>query len=743
MVSASVNTGQAGLLEIQAVEPGPTDAANNTSLVSWAAYLHERISWGQAWSGGLGATVSTNFGVIWDGTFAFDWRPAGLQSALIASGQFWTGARNPDGTGSIDFGVQMAATGTSGAGGPTYVGVTLPLVTLKVLPNTPTGLTATRISDTQVQLAWNQTHASNGAPTSVLVQQRINGGAWEDLVGGSPTTSMVVGTQANRKTEYRVRSGNAAGATAWSNVGGPVYTTPADPTNAAAAKDSANDINITFTSNVSYAEHNHEVWHGTVAGGVTTWDGAALATLASGVASYKHVAPNPAQVHIYRVRAKAGTLFSGYSTTSAVQVLAAPNKPTIPALPAAAQRDAVFRFPWQHNSVDSSPQTKYQWRWSTNGGAAWTTGAKTTSVNQFHDFAANTFALNSTVTFQVRTKGSYDSGGDGDASYSPWSDSVAVTFKSLPTTSIIAPANGSNLNDSTVRVTLGFAQAQAATFVTGQIQLLQGATLLEELNTNTLVGTALATPVQNGTSYTVRGRVQDSNGLWSDWATSTFNVVYLAPVPAGVVVTYLPAQGFGQIDLTIPAPGAGQSAATTVTITRSINGGPEEVLVKDFPTAAALSFLDTTPVIRGTNTYRVTTKSALGAQVTVSTDLVTTECRRAFLSKGAGFDNYVVFGANVQVNEGLNVASDTVSAAGRTKPIGLYGVETSVQLKASSFVYEGFGSTMMELRNFLLVPGKACYRDSTGRRVFGTLKGSVKYKKVDRGTLDFTLTETS
>ncbi len=742
MASNSVNTGQAGLLEIQAVEPGPTDAANNTSLVSWAAYLHERISWGQAWSGGQGAQVSSNFGPIWNGTFAFDWRPAGLQSTLIASGQFWTGARNPDGTGYMDFGVNMDATGTQGAGGPTYVSVRLNLVTLKVLPNTPTGLTAARINDTQVQLNWNQTHASNGAPTSVLVQHRVNNGAWEDLVGGSPTTSMVVGTQANRKTEYRVRSGNAAGVTAFSAASAPVYTTPADPTNAAAAKDSGGNIDISFTPNVAYAEHNHEVWHGVVAGGVTTWDGAPLATLASGVAVYEHVAPNPGQVHIYRVRAKAGTLYSGYSTTAAVQLLAAPSKPTIPALPAYADRAAAFRFPWQHNPVDSSPQTKYQWRWSTNGGAAWTTGAKTASTNQFHDFAANFFALNATVTFQVRTKGSYDSGADGDASYSPWSDSVAVTFKSLPTTAVTAPANGSNLNNSTVSVTLSFAQAQGATFATAQLELLQGATLLETLNTNQLVGTTMATVLQNGVSYKVRGRVRDSNGLWSAWAESTFTVVYLAPVPAGVAVSYLEATGFAQIDLTIPAPGGGQAAATTVTIERTIDGVTETV-IKDYPVSATLSILDTVPTIHGTNTYTVTTKSALGAQTTTSAQLVTEECRRSFLSKGAGFDNVVVFGANSSINESLNVASDTVSAAGRIKPIGLYGVETTVQLKVTSFVFDGFGTPMLTLRAFLLVPGKACYRDSTGRRVFGSVKGAVKYKRVDRGTLDFTLTETS
>jgi hypothetical protein len=41
------------------------------------------------------------------------------------------------------------------------------------------------------------------------------------------------------------------------------------------------------------------------------------------------------------------------------------------------------------------------------------------------------------------------------------------------------------------------------------------------------------------------------------------------------------------------------------------------------------------------------------------------------------------------------------------------------------------------------MPGRACYRDSSGRRVFGAVKGGISRTKVNRGELSFTMKETS
>lgn len=647
----------------------------------------------------------------------------------------------------------MGATGTSGLGGPTALQEDLWLPALKILPAAPTNMAAQYVSDTQIKLTWTQpSSGSNGGVVNHVIQRRKNQPAgvgtevgWDSGTIIAPTTTATVNVDPNEKWEFRVYARNSVGQRV-SGISAPVYTTPAAPTGVAAAKLPNQDIQVTFTENVDYTEYEHEVWHGAVAGGVTTWDGAALATLGTGVVSYTHVAPNPSQVHVYRVRAKAGARLSTYAESNSVQLLVAPNKPTVAALPAFADKALAFSFPWTHNSADTTPQSAYEFAYSTNGGVNWTSSGKVASTAQLRTLAASTFAANAAVQMRVRTWGQATTGGSDGTGASPWSDVKTVTFKTRPTTTITAPANGATLNDSTVRVNLTFAQTEGATFVKAELRLSQttgGTVVLEDLETTQLNGTVLSTPVQNATAYTLRARVLDSNGIWSNYVTNSFSVTYLPPVLPVVTLDYLEANGWGQINITVPDPGAGQSPAAFITIVRSVNGEPAEVLVKDFPTSPELSFFDTTPTIHGTNTYTITVATALGAQRTVTQTLVTEECRRAFLSKGNDFSSVVVFGGSLDVDVSLSVASATMQAAGRTRPIGLYGVETAVQLKVKSRIFEDFGSTLPELQSFLLVPGKACFRDATGRRTFGRVNGSVGYQKTKRGDLQFTLTETS
>lgn len=733
---AQVNTGTGGVMELTVTLVGGSNPGNYSTIRVIASIYSPSGTFGSPMGGW---SVSGLASGEWSTTSAAGWE------TIYDSGNFNI-YHNPDGTHpGVGYTFHIDWTGTSGVGGPTDVYQGLSLPTRKVVPATPTGLTATRISDTQVNLSWSHSgSASNGQPTQNKIQKRVNGGAWQDVATIAATTTASVTVAANQQLEFRVLASNTAGSSAYSAVSNTVYTTPAAPSGVTATKNGSN-IDITFVENVGYDAYNHEVWHGTITGGVTTWDGSPLATLAAGDLDYTHTAPNPAQVHVYRVRAKQGTLYSGYSVSNSVQLLTAPAKPTVPALPAFANRSAVFRLPWTHNPIDSSGQTKYQWRWSSNGGSSWTTGSKTTSTNQYHDFASGTWSANQTIRFQVRTKGQYDSGSDGDASYSPWSDPVDVTFKSLPVATIISPANASVYPDAVFKATLGFAQAEGATYVKSELELIQSAVVLEARESTLLVGITFDTPVANGGSYSVRARVQDSNGLWSAWVTHTFTVTYTLPVPAVVTTTYLPETGWGQLDLTIAAPGGGQAAASTVTITRTIDG-VEETVVENYPVASAMTFLDTFPTIHGTNSYKVTTISAIGARNTVLASLITSETKRAFLSKGAGFATVVCFGGNLTVSEALSVASDTVPAAGRTKPIGLYGVEQDVQLKVSSTLFEGFGSTIKQVRDALLIPGKTGYRGPDGRRVVGPVKGGINRKSggaLNSAQLSFTIAETS
>lgn len=733
-------------LQLDVVESSP-DPVLNRSYVSWALYIYRGSSdtpWNNSGSGysvsapgGFGGTFGAfRFGGTGTGT-SYAGTPVGGR-VLIASGGAWV-THSPDGSGYVDVSASHAAAstlGTASLSGRLY------LTTLKVAPSAPTGVAGARVSDTSVNVTWAQSSASNGQPTTNTVQRSINGGAFADVSTIAPATAVALDAAANQKIVYRVKGTNSVGDSAWSADSAPVYTTPGAPTGLVATK-AGSDIGLVWTPNVAYAEHEHVLEHGVDVAGVVTWDGSPLATIVAGTSLYTHVAPNPAQRHVYRIRSRTtdvSALSSATTTSNVVQLLTAPAKPTVPALAAFADKAATFRLPWTHNAIDSSAQTKYQWRWSTNGGSSWTTGSKTTSANPYHDFAGSTWTANQAVTFQVRTKGAYDSGSDGDASYSPWSDSVTVTFKTKPVVTITTPANSSTYTDADLLVVLGFTQAESATFVNATIGLYDSTDeLLEERVSTTLAGTAFSTRLLDGETYKVKATVTDSNGLTSAQVTSTFSVDYTEPVAAVVDVIYLEASGIAQIGITIPAAGGGLVDADTVSVDRVIDGVTTPVVVR-WPAAPTLTFLDVTPTIHGTTLYRVTTYSDDGAASIVTDSIETAEDRWAFMSKGSVIVRF-------ELAPGLEatpaVDSALVKAAGRRRPIALYATTGNLDVTGTGAlaVDEG-GSTPEEIEAFLLLPGQACYRDPSGRRVFGRVSGKIARENAELGAFTYSITET-
>ncbi|MCA0217916.1 MAG: hypothetical protein LCH43_11250 [Actinobacteria bacterium] len=743
------STGTYGILRVTtSVTP---NAAGKYWDIAWAVYLIENGGPNLAYDlSGVGASVVVGtVGTVWSGTFTFDWRSGGNQSTLIASGTTRVYS-NPDGTVPAGIYVQgnIDSTGTSSAGGPSSVSESPALSTLKVVPGTPSAVTATRISDTSDTVAWSHTSATNGQPVTNTIRQKVNGGAWADVVTIAAAASANLSCAANQKIIYGVKATNAAGDSAWSADSAPLFTTPAAPTGVTATK-VGSDIVIGWTPNVAFTEHTHVVEHGYSTDGGATWS--AWSTLTSsvlaGTSTYTHAAPNAAQLHRYRVSAKntnVATLTSAAVVSNSVQLLTAPNKPTIPALAPFQDKAATFRFPWAHNPVDTTAQTKRQVRYSTDGGSTWTTGAKTASANQYLDFAGSTWAANVAVTFQVRTKGDYDSGSDGDASYSPWSDSVTVTFKTKPVVTIPTPANSSTFTQATLTVALGFSQAEAATFVSATIGLYAagGSTLLEQVVSNTLGGTLLATRLADGTSYVVKATVTDSNGITSSQVTSSFSVDYTEPVAAVVAISYLSDSGIVQVDLTIPGAGGGLVAATSVTIDRVIDGVSENV-VSNYPSASSLTILDTTPTIHGVNLYRVTTKSVDGATTVVSESLTVEEGQWAFLSTGAGFSTIVKFFANLHVSAAPSRNSTLFAAAGRRRPIALFGTNGDLVVSGTVDLAPECGSTPQEVEEFILTAGVVCYRDPSGRRMFGVLSGEVDSPSGLKSAFQFKVRESS
>jgi hypothetical protein len=600
------------------------------------------------------------------------------------------------------------------------------------------------VSDSSVSLSWSQSSASNGAPTSNTIRRRINGGAFSDVVTIGVASSASLSAAANQKIEFGVRADNAAGTSGYSATSAAIYTTPAAPTNASAVKTAGSNIVVSWVPNVAFVEHQHVVRRGTVSNGVITYESTPLGVVAAGVSTITHTSPNLSQVHVYAVSARntsTGALQSSESVSNSVQLLTAPNAPTLAALPANANRQAAFVLTWAHNPVDTTAQTAFEVNFSLNGGSTWTSTGKVTSGVSSRTITANTYTGNQAVTVRVRTWGAATSGGSDGTGASVYSTSNTVTFKTLPTVTIVAPANAVNYAVATLNVQLNFAQAEGATFVSAQIELLQGVTVLELIASTTIASTVLTTAVDNGQSYSVRVSVTDSNGLTSTLATRSFNVVYTLPVTAGVTLAYLPSSGIVQLGLTFPTAGGGLVAATTVTVLRTI-GGRVETVANRFPiTAGTLTILDTTPTINGVNGYTVRTFSNDGATSDVGATITNDEGDLAFLSSGVGFADIVKFQSNLRVAATGAREQELVRAAGRVSPIALFGPAKSLQVSGSATLFAGDESTPQDVEAFIRAAGVCCYRDGTGRRMFGIVAGSIETVSARQSELQFTVTE--
>lgn len=201
------------------------------------------------------------------------------------------------------------------------------------------------------------------------------------------------------------------------------------------------------------------------------------------------------------------TANSGTTTTSAWQEITTTDvTPTAkPVSPSGIVIDAttVNRFSWQHIISTGTPQSKADLQWSADG-TTWNTLATVTGENQYYDVPANKFT-SGTKYWRVRT---YNT----DGTPSEWSDKaefIAINAPSAP--SIVIQSTGPR-----PRITWQTTEQEAY-----QLTLSNG------YASGTVYGTEKAwrSPVYLADgSYTVRVRVQNKYGMWSEWSAAALPV---------------------------------------------------------------------------------------------------------------------------------------------------------------------------------------------------------------------------
>jgi C1A family cysteine protease len=221
-------------------------------------------------------------------------------------------------------------------------------------PAAPSGLAATAVSSSQVDLAWTD-NASNETGFKI---ERCTGTDCSDFapiatVGANVTSYSDTGPTASTSYIYRVRAYNAGGDSDYSNTATAVTQAlppaPAAPTNLAASAVSSSQINLTWADN---ADNETGVKIERSPDGAT-WT--QIAAAAANATSYSDTGLTASTSYTYRVRAHNDGGDSDYSNTAIAMTQAAPTTPAAPTnLTATAISRTGINLTWTDNATNET-----------------------------------------------------------------------------------------------------------------------------------------------------------------------------------------------------------------------------------------------------------------------------------------------------------------------------------------------------------------------------------------------------
>jgi hypothetical protein len=221
-----------------------------------------------------------------------------------------------------------------------------PVVATLLLPTAPTGLAATTVSGTQVNLAW--TDASDNETTFRI--ERCTGAACSDFaeiasVAAGVVTYNDLTVAAESDYRYRVRARNAVGNSGYTTIAAAGTRTAAAPTSLVATQISATQIDLAW-QDVSANETGFRIERCSGAGCSSFTE---VTTVAANVQTYQNTGLTAGGSYTYRVRAVNAVAVSAPSNT-ATATTAAPGAPTgLASLTVTATR---IDLSWTDASVD-------------------------------------------------------------------------------------------------------------------------------------------------------------------------------------------------------------------------------------------------------------------------------------------------------------------------------------------------------------------------------------------------------
>lgn len=732
----------------------PLNGAHGQSLVQWSMCVNwspgdncHRIEAASVYVQGV-LQWSNSLVHVFNGGHVHtgDWPPIDA----FASGGFVTGSLylDHDAAGACTLSIVSSHVGSSGPTSTATVSTALPQIPQTVAA--PSGATVSRVSDTQQTVNWTNNSTGTAPYANIKVYRSTDGGGYALIATlGVVTTYSDTTTSANHKYTYRVTAVGANTVEVGNADTSAIWTTPGAPTTLVATKLAGGNIRLTWANNVNFSEYTVRIEESQNGGAYSE-----LTSVATGVATYDHVAPSTSVTHKYRVRARTTTgttLNSAYSNESATIVLLATAGAPSGLAPSGGARDAAeaIVFTWIHNPTDGTPQTKYQLQYKVDAGSFVTVGPTVSGVSSY-TLPAATLTNAHTITWHVATAAE-------NGTIGAYSADSSFTTSARPTSTISQPSGGTwNFSNLTANWTYFQAQGSAQSAWHAYLYRKVSATFADAVLVGEQAGSGATASVAftgvtlaDGVTYGVKVIVTSAAGLESSVAGTDleeFTVTYLPPAEVTITASYDTPSGSMVLTIVGDDPVGGVSVSIdTVTIQRSINSGPwvtliEGLVLAGLPLTAVV--LDTAPTIYGTNIYRALVFSATPSSAMSAEEVnVTAEDEWSFLSAGPGFSQVVRMKATPAFKGDASRRRSLHHFAGREKPVQLEGEAVTLAVGVQGSL-RGDSSTVEEYEAIAAVPGIVLWREPSGRRIFASL-AKVGTSRTNRRWADvaFNLTE--
>lgn len=411
-------------------------------------------------------------------------------------------------------------------------------------PSAPTGAANERQSDTKNRVTWKNAATGEAPYASVRIERSTDGGAFAQIasVSGSSETYTDSTCSANHSYSYRVRAYNESGYSGYAATG-TTYNTPAAPGKPSGHRTGDTSVSLTIPNDARTATAT-EVQRSTDRSAWTT-----IATTSGKATSY---GDNPGGgTFYYRARNRRGELVSAWSEPSeAVVTICAPAAPTLVS-PTSGQvlrvSDASVTFAWKHAPIDGSAQTAAELQYSTDA-KTWVTVPLTTQQSAT---ITNSFALNSTVYWRVRTKGVHKD-------FGPWSGNRAFYVRQPPQLAFNSP--GPVVKNVPVHIDIQYVDASGSLAAMAMAITDRSGSVLHEIDAGRST-TADVTKEQwmpdDGGEYRLTATARSTSGLQTVQSMD-FTVEFELPKRASLQVEADLERGYAELKCIVDNGGEGQ-----------------------------------------------------------------------------------------------------------------------------------------------------------------------------------------